>query len=120
MPDSAPENTIVRPERAIFSHVASLYCISDVDAAERPPAQAEAGDPLGELRGARLADEEVHVVHLHGVDAVGASTRCRITRSMRAGDCASQRRFDIATTAQKLQANGQPNDELCATVRSPR
>ena len=39
---------------------------------------------------------------------------------MRAGDCASQRRFDIATTAQKLQANGQPNDELCATVRRPR
>ena len=43
-----------------------------------------------------------------------------MTRSMRAGDCASQRRFDIATTAQKLQANGQPNDELCATVRRPR
>ena len=44
----------------------------------------------------------------------------RITRSIRAGDCASQRRFDIATTAQKLQANGHPNDELCATVRRPR
>ena len=34
--------------------------------------------------------------------------------------CASQRRFDIATTAQKLQAKGQPNDELYATVRRPR
>ena len=43
-----------------------------------------------------------------------------LTRSMRAGDCASHRRFDIATTAQKLQANGQPNDELCTIVRSPR
>ena len=43
-----------------------------------------------------------------------------MTRSMRAGDCASHRRFDIATTAQKLHAKGQPNDELCATVRRPR
>ena len=29
-----------------------------------------------------------------------------------AGDCASQRRWLMATTAQKLHANGHPNDEL--------
>ena len=40
--------------------------------------------------------------------------------SMRAGACDSQRRFVIATTAQKLHANGQPNDDACATVRAPR
>ncbi|MGC4081379.1 MAG: hypothetical protein QM736_04505 [Vicinamibacterales bacterium] len=42
------------------------------------------------------------------------------TASIRAGDWASHRRLLIATTAQKLHANGQPNDELCATVRVPR
>ena len=41
-----------------------------VDAAERPPSDPERRDALGELGDARLGDEEVHVVHLHRVDAV--------------------------------------------------
>ena len=69
---------------------------------------------------ARLGDEEVHVVHLHRIDAVGRDQMPQHALHAAPGDCASQRRFDIATTAQKLQANGQPNDELCATVRRPR
>ena len=47
-------------------------------------------------------------------------TRRSRTRSIRAGLCAIQRRLVIATTAQKLHENGQPNDELWATVRWPR
>ena len=109
-PDSAPENTIFRPERAIASHVASLYCISVSTRPSAPPAQPEAGDALGELRGARLGDEEVHVVHLHGVDAVGgdqmahhaleprrrlrqpAPVRHRDDRAEAAGERAAERR----------------------------
>jgi len=53
----------------LSSRVAVLH--QCVRAAESPPAQAEIGDALAELRGARLADEEVHVVHLDRVDAVG-------------------------------------------------
>ena len=39
---------------------------------------------------------------------------------MRCGDSAIHRRLAIATTAQKLHANGQPNEELYATTRAPR
>ncbi len=75
---------------------------------------------VGELRHPRLGDEEVHVVHHHRVDRGSRRPGAAAIASIRAGDCDSQRRLVIATTAQKLHANGQPNDELCATVRRPR
>ena len=71
VPDSAPEKIIVEPRARHRRPRRIRYLHQHVDAAERPPAQAEIRDPLAEFRGARLADEEVHVVHLHGVDLVG-------------------------------------------------
>ena len=69
--DSAPEKSIFSPDRAIACQVASEYCISVSTRPRRPPADAERRDPFGELRDTRLGDEEVHVVHLHRVHAIG-------------------------------------------------